>query len=332
MNTASLYETAKRMVAPGKGILAADESLGSATKRLEAVGIESTEETRRQYRNLFLTTAGIENYLSGVILFDETFRQQADTGEGFVELLQKKGIFPGIKVDKGTVDMPDHPNEVATEGLDGLRERLAEYAAGGCVFTKWRAVIAIGKDIPSDACIAENAKRLAEYARLSQEAGMVPIPEPEVLLDGEHDIKRAEEETTRTLKVVFEHMAALGVDLQGLVLKTSMTLAGKDFEPKSTPEEVAEATIRTLKAAVPEDVAGVVFLSGGQSPEQATDNLRAIAQFKNDVSWPMTFSYARALQGPSLEIWRGKPENVPEAQAEFLKRLEQNAKAREGVE
>ena len=326
-----LHNVAKQMVSPGKGILAADESVNSATKRLVAVGVESTEETRRQYRNLFLTTQGIEQYLSGVILFDETFRQKADSGEGFVELLQKKDILPGIKVDQGTVDMPDHPAEVVTEGLEGLAERLAEYAAGGCVFTKWRAVIAIGEGIPSDECITENARRLSEYAKLSQDAGMVPIPEPEVLLDGDHDIKKAEEETTRTLKVAFEHMAEAGVDLQGLVLKTSMTLAGKEFEPKSTPEEVAEATVRTLKEAVPEQVAGIVFLSGGQSPEQATDNLRAIAQYKNDVPWPMTFSYARALQGPSLEIWRGKPENAAEAQAEFLNRLGQNAQAREGV-
>ncbi len=325
-----LNDTAKQMVAPGKGILAADESVRTAGKRLTAVGLENTEELRRAYRDVFLTAPGIGQFLSGVILFDETFRQTTATGVFFVEQLQKEGILPGIKVDKSTVPFTNFPGEEVTEGLDGLAERLKEYAAGGAKFTKWRAVIRIGKGMPSKTCLTANAHILGRYAAESQAAGLVPMVEPEVLLEGRHSLARAERVTAKTLKTVFKTLEEYRVDFTGLILKTSMVLAGDHHKKQSAPEEVAEATIRVLKATVPSEIPGVVFLSGGQTPVQATANLNAIAKYKAQVPWPMTFSYARALQGSALEIWRGKPENMAAAQQEFLKRLKLVSLAREG--
>lgn len=333
-----LHEIAQQMVAPGKGILAADESVRTAGKRLTAVGLENTEELRRQYRDVFLTAPGIGQYLSGVILFDETFRQTPTSPLGlrgagaatFVKLLEQNGVLPGIKVDKSTVPIVNFSGEEVTEGLDGLPERLKEYADGGAKFTKWRAVIRIGKGMPSKVCLEENARTLARYAAESQAVGLVPMVEPEVLFEGRHSIDRAERITAKTLKTVFKYLEAYNVDLKGLILKTSMVLAGDHHKQQSTPEEVGEATARTLKAAVPAETAGIVFLSGGQSAQQATANLNAIAKFKDQVPWPMTFSYARALQGSALEIWRGKPENMQAAQQEFLKRLKLVSLAREG--
>lgn len=324
-----LYDIAKAMAAPGKGLLAADESLKTAKKRLESVGAEDTEENRRMYREIFFTAEGIGDYLAGIILFDETFRQNDSDGMPFVKLLESKGVMPGIKVDMSTKPMPGHGEEVFTQGLDGLAERLKEYASGGAKFTKWRSVIRIGENMPSDMNITENAVAMAHYAAAVQAAGMVPIVEPEVLLEGNHTIEQAEEVTTKTLQRVFEELKNYAVDLGGVVLKSSMVLAGDGAATPSTPEEVAEATLRTFKAVVPEEVPSIVFLSGGQTPDQATDNLRAIAQ-KNTGPWQISFSYARALQGPSLEIWRGKDETIPEAQAEFLKRLQLTSAAQRG--
>lgn len=328
MNT-SLHDIARQLAAPGKGVLAADESLSTAKKRLESVGAEDSKENRRMYRELFFTADGIGDYLAGVILFDETFRQSAGDGTPFVKLLAGKGVMPGIKVDMSTKPMPGHGEEVFTQGLDGLVERLEEYAAGGATFTKWRSVIRIGEGMPSDMNLIENAVAMAHYAAAVQEAGMVPIVEPEVLLEGSHTIEQAEAVTTKTLKRVFEELVNYNVDLAGTVLKSSMVLAGDGADQQSTPEEVAEATLRTFKNTVPEGLPSIVFLSGGQTSEQATENLRAIAKL-NDGPWQISFSYARALQGPSLEIWRGDDANIPAAQAEFLKRLEATSAAQQG--
>lgn len=325
----SLHEIAKALATPGKGILAADESVRTAGVRLESVGVENTDEARRQYRDVFLTAAGIEQYLSGVILFDETFRQNAATGETFVGLLQKKGVLPGIKVDGSTVPFPNFPNEEFTQGLDGLPARLEEYAKGGTAFTKWRTVIRIGDGIPSEATLAANAHGLAHYAAVVQAAGMVPIIEPEVLHEGSHTIEQAEEVTTRTLQRVFEEVQNYHVDLAGLVLKSSMVLSGDKAVGQSTPQEVAEATIRTFQNSVPKEVPSIVFLSGGQTPEQSIKNLQAIAGM-GPHPWQISFSYARSLQGPALEVWRGKQENIPAAQAEFIKYLEMVSAAAQG--
>lgn len=324
-----LYEIAQALAAPGKGVLAADESLSTAKKRLESVGVEDSEENRRMYRELFFMAKDVGNYLAGVILFDETFRQSASDGTPFVKLLASRGVMPGIKVDMSTKPMPGHGEEVFTQGLDGLAERLEEYAAGGATFTKWRSVIRIGEDMPSDMNLLENAVAMAHYAAAVQAAGMVPIVEPEVLLEGSHTIEQAEEVTTKTLQRIFEELTNYNVDLAGTVLKSSMVLAGDSAEAQSNPEEVAEATLRTFENAVPKELPSIVFLSGGQTPEQATDNLRTIAQ-QNKGPWQISFSYARALQGPSLEIWRGQDENIPAAQAEFLKRLEATSAAQRG--
>ncbi|HZX49822.1 MAG TPA: class I fructose-bisphosphate aldolase [Candidatus Paceibacterota bacterium] len=325
----SIYDIAKHMAAKGKGILAADESTGTADKRFAALGVSQTEEMRRQWRQLLLTTPGIEEFLNGVILFDETIRQQTDQGVGFAKLLQGKGVIPGIKVDQGTVDYDGHPGEKITQGLDGLAGRLQEYYAMGTRFTKWRAVITIGESIPSQECIQKNAEILAEYARVSQEQGFVPIIEPEVLLEGDHTIEKAEEVTTNTLKTVFVEVQKAGVDLQSLILKSSMVLAGKDCAEQANSQQIAEATIRTFQNSVPKDVAGIVFLSGGQSPQQATENLNEIIKL-GPQQWPLTFSFSRALQEPVLDLWRGNPANVPTAQQAFLKRLRLNYTALSG--
>jgi len=330
MNTTDLKETIKNLMQTGKGILAADESNGTAGKRLQSVGVPNTEENRRLYRELFLGAKGIESYLSGVIFFDETIRQKNNEGVLYVESLKKLSIVPGIKVDMGTVDFPGFPGEKVTEGLDGLRERLQEYYKLGARFAKWRAVFIIGEGIPTPECLHTNAIILARYARLCQEEGLVPIVEPEVLFEGDHSMEKAEEVTTNVVSTVFYQARRYRVDLSCMILKTSMVLAGKEFPKQSTTKEIAQATVRMLKNSVPEEVPGVVFLSGGQEPIPATEHLDAIVDLM-PLPWELAFSYARAIQEPALEIWQGKEGNVEKAREEFFKRLEMNVSADMGV-
>ena len=330
MKTEELKKTISMMMQAGKGILAADESNKSAGKRLSSISVENTEENRRLYRELFLSAKGIEQYLSGVILYDETIRQKNNEGVSYVEALTKLGIVPGIKVDTGAKDFPGFPGEKVTEGLDGLRDRLKEYYKLGARFAKWRAVIAIGDGIPTPECIHTNATVLARYARLCQEEGIVPMLEPEVLFDGNHSIEKALEVTTNAVSTVFYQAKRYKADLSCLILKTSMVLAGKEYKEQSTAEEIAKATVKMLKDSVPKEVPGVVFLSGGQDPVSATRNLDAIAD-SEPHPWELAFSYARAIQGPALEIWKGKEENVENAREEFFKRLHLNVSADMGV-
>lgn len=323
-----LCDTAKAMVAPGKGLLAADESSGTADKRLMSVGLESTEEVRRSYRQLLLTTEGIEQYLSGVILYDETIRQQDDKGTAFAEVLKTKGIIPGIKVDMGAKDLALHPGELVTEGLDGLRERFAEYASMGAGFAKWRAVITIDGDrTPTVACQKANAHGLARYAALAQEAGIVPVVEPEVLLDGSHSIERCYEVTAETLDTLFASLKNQDVLLEGTILKASMVLSGKDASNRAGVQTVAEQTVKCLKEHVPTNLAGVVFLSGGQTELEATAHLNAMNNL-GDLPWPLSFSYSRAIQNPVLQLW-AKGETDAARQA-YLHRLEANSLAAQG--
>ena len=325
----TLKATAQALVAPSKGILAADESTRTIKKRFEAVGIESTEETRRQYRELLLGAAGLEEHISGVILYDETIRQAAGDGTPFPLVLSARGVIPGIKVDKGTVPLAGYPGELVTEGLDGLRERLAEYREMGARFAKWRAVIGIGIGLPTDGALAINADALARYAALAQEADLVPIVEPEVLMEGGHTLERAEEVTTAMLAHLFAALRAQRVLLEGLLLKPNMVVPGKGAVRQATPDEVAEATLRTLRRTVPAAVPGIVFLSGGQTSEQATANLNAINSL-GPQPWQLSFSFARALQQPALETWRGQAQQVEPARKAFLKRARLAAAAREG--
>jgi fructose-bisphosphate aldolase class I len=313
MNTQELEATAKALVVPGKGILAADESLPTIEKRFKSVGVPSTEETRRAYRETLFTTPGLGEFISGVILFDETIRQNASYTAPFVEVLRRQGIILGIKVDKGAKPLAGFPGEKITEGLDGLRDRLAEYKRLGARFTKWRAVITIGANIPSLACLEANAHALARFAALSQEAGLVPVVEPEVLMEGDHTIKRHFEVTEAVLKAVFQSLFEQRVRLEAMLLKPNMVLAGKDCPRQATVAEVAEATLRCLKRAVPAAVPGVVFLSGGQSDVQATEHLNALNDLER-TPWELSFSFGRALQAPAVNAWQGDPENVPAAQ------------------
>jgi fructose-bisphosphate aldolase class I len=330
MDTAILSKTAAAMVAPGKGILAADESSGTCEKRFKSVGVECTEENRRSYRNLLFSTAGIEQFLSGVILFDETARQKADDGTPIPGYLAKKGILPGIKVDKGTVQLPLAPaGELVTEGLDGLSKRLEEYFKLGCRFAKWRAVITIGDGIPTDAGLYANAHVLARYAAACQAASIVPMIEPEVLLDGRHSIERSEEVHEATLRATYAAIAAYNVSVEHLILKTSMVVPGKDHPRQASVDEVAERTVRVLKRTVPAAQPGIVFLSGGQSDEAATAHLNAMAA-RRDLPWPLTFSYSRALQNPALKAWRGQAGNVAAAQKAFHHRARMNGLAAQG--
>jgi fructose-bisphosphate aldolase class I len=331
MDSSKLIDTVGRMVAPGKGLLAADESTGTITKRLAAVSVESTEDNRRAYRELLFTAPRIEEYVSGVILYDETIRQKASSGESFPKLLEARGILPGIKVDRGAKALATHPGEKVTEGLDGLRERFAEYYDLGARFAKWRAVIAIDSEnaLPSAACLDTNAHALARYAALAQEANIVPIVEPEVLIDGAHTQAECEAATARTLQRLFETLDAQGVLLEGTVLKPSMVLAGKQYEHQSGVAEVAEATLRVLRRHVPAATGGVAFLSGGQTPEQATAHLNAMNQ-TTTLPWPLTFSYARALQNPVLDLWRGETAKADAAAAAFAERARLNHLARKG--
>ena len=321
-----IQETAEALVADGKGILAADESLGSITRRFEPVGIASSEDTRRAYRELFFTTPNVEQYISGVILFDETLRQSASTGQGFNELLQQRGIIPGIKVDKGTKPLPGYPGEKLTEGLDGLRERLVEYRALGARFAKWRAVFSISHSTPTRYAVAVNARQLALYARLCQEEGLTPIVEPEVLMDGPHHLAICEEVTGLVLRMVFDELAEARVMLEGMLLKPNMILPGTEFPKNAAVEDVADGTLRVLRRTVPAAVPGIVFLSGGQSAEQATAHLAAM-NAAGPHPWKLSFSYGRALQAPSLETWRGKPGNLQAAQQAFYRRSRMNSLA-----
>ena len=329
MSGSDLAKIAKRMVAPGKGVLAADESSGTIKKRLDGVGVESTEENRRAYRELLFTTEGIEEYISGVILFDETLRQSASDGTNFGALLAGRGILPGIKVDKGAKDLAFAPGEKVTEGLDGLRERLAEYVSLGAAFTKWRAVITIGEGIPTARCIEANAHALARYAALSQEAGLVPIVEPETLMDADNDIGVCEEATNDALAAVFRALRRQGVSLEGMILKPNMVISGKGCPTQAGVREVAEATVCALSRSVPAAVPGICFLSGGQSDALATAHLNAMNAM-GPHPWELSFSYGRALQAPALKGWGGEAANVSLAQRLFLHRCRCNGAARTG--
>jgi fructose-bisphosphate aldolase, class I len=330
MDLQKLHETAAAIVADGKGILAADESDGTIKKRFDSISVESTEENRRAYRDLLFTTPGVEEYIGGVILFDETIRQSSADGTPFPKLLDSKGIIPGIKVDKGANPLALAEGETITEGLDGLRGRLEEYRELGARFTKWRAVITIGKNIPSEYPLWTNAHALARYAALSQEAGLVPIVEPEVLMDGDHTIERSFEVTSRTLHAVFTELRDQRVAPEGMLLKPNMVLSGYDNPTQASHEEVAHETIRSFKRHVPSAVPGIVFLSGGQSDEDATANLNAMNAMGPNP-WALSFSYGRALQAPALKAWGGKTENVEAAQRAYYHRAKMNSAARTGV-
>jgi fructose-bisphosphate aldolase class I len=325
-----LSKTAAAMVAKGKGLLAADESSGTCEKRFTSVGVECTEPNRRAYRDMLFTTKGIEDFVSGVILFDETLRQSTLAGnEPFPSYLENKGITPGIKVDKGIHDLALWPGEKVSEGLDGLRGRLEEYFKLGARFAKWRAVITIGPGIPSHACLYANAHALARYSALCQEASIVPIVEPEVLLDGDHTIERCYEASEATLTALFAALRAYNVSLEHTILKASMVVSGKDCPKQAGVERVAEETVRCLKRTVPAALPGIVFLSGGQSDEAATAHLNEMAKMSN-LPWPLTFSYSRALQNLPLKTWRGSPGNVPAAQRAFYHRARMNGLAAQG--
>ena len=329
MDTALLSKTAAAMVAKGKGILAADESAGTCETRFKSINVECNEENRRAYRGLLFTTPGVEQFLSGVILFDETLRQKTNDGVPFGDYLAKKGVIPGIKVDAGAKDLPLCPGEKVTEGLDNLPKRLADYFKMGARFAKWRAVITIGKGIPSHTCIYANAHALARYAAACQAASIVPMIEPEVLLDGDHTIERCEEVTEATLRATYAACAAYNVSPEHLILKTSMVVSGKNNSRQAGVDEVAERTVRVLKRTVPAAQPGVVFLSGGQSDEAATAHLNAMAAMKG-LPWPLTFSYSRALQNPALKAWKGQAGNVSTAQKAFHHRAHMNGLAAQG--
>ena len=330
MNTNGLESTIVALMAPGKGILAADEGHAKIARRFEALGIAPTEESRRRYRQMLFTTPDVGEYLSGVILLDETLRQRADDGRRFVEVLVESGIVPGVKVDGGAVPLAGAPGERVTEGLDGLRARLEEYGGLGARFAKWRAVIGIGDERPSAYCLDTNAHALARYAALCQEAGLVPIVEPEVLMDGVHSLERSIEVTEATLERVFAGLRAQGVHLERILLKPNMALPGASSPQQAGVHEVAEATVRCLRRTVPAAVPGIVFLSGGQDPQAATARLNAMNAMPKTHPWPLGFSFGRALQAPALEAWRGEPSNVPAGQRAFHHRARCNSAAREG--
>ncbi len=324
-----LATIARAMVAPGRGILAADESTPTITKRFDSIQVESTEENRRSYREMLFTTAGAEEFISGVILFDETIRQNTSDGIPVPELLTRKGILPGIKVDKGAKDLPFAPGEKVTEGLDGLRKRVAEYRQLGARFAKWRAVINIGDNIPSSDCIRANAHALARYSALCVEGDLVPIVEPEVIMDGSHTIERCHEVTERVLGAVFAELREQRVPLTEIVLKPNMVLSGSTCPTQSSVRDVAEATLACFRKTVPEEVPGIVFLSGGQSDEMATAHLNEMNKL-GGVPWELSFSYGRALQAAPLKAWAGNAANVPAAQKAYLHRARCNGAARSG--
>ena len=324
-----LESIAQALVPKGRGILAADESAGTIKRRFDSINVESTEENRRFYREMLFTIPGTEEFISGVILFDETLRQKAQDGTPFPELLAQRGIIPGIKLDTGTKNLAGFPGETVTEGLDELRDRLAEYRDLGAKFGKWRAVINLGKGLPTQCGIDANAHALARYAALCQEAGLVPIVEPEVLMDGDHDIARCEEATEATLQRVYSELYAHRVVLEGTLLKPNMVISGKGCPTQASVDEVAEATVRCFRRVIPAAVPGIVFLSGGQSAVLATKHLNAMNAM-GDHPWELSFSYGRALQGPSLEAWSGKAANVSKAQQIFYHRAKCNGAARYG--
>ncbi len=331
MNTDKLQQTAKALVADGKGILAADESAPTIKKRFDSIQVDSTEDNRRDYREMLFRTPDAGKYVSGVILYDETLRQKAADGTPLVKVIESAGIIPGIKVDMGAKDLVGHPGEKVTEGLDGLRERFAEYAKLGARFAKWRAVYTITDDLPSAACIAVNAHALARYAALSQEAGIVPIVEPEVLMDGSHTVDRCEAVTEAVLNAVYAEIALQGVNLEGSLLKPNMVLSGKDCAEQAGAEEVARRTVRCLKRTVPSAVPGIVFLSGGQSDEQATLHLNAMNKLDELRPWKLSFSYGRALQAAPLKAWSGKAANLKAGQQAFFERAKANGLATTGA-
>ena len=330
MDLQRLESTAKELVPEGKGILAADESFGTIEKRFNAVDIDSTEESRRQYREMLFTTGGIGEYLSGVILFDETIRQESSDGTPLPQVLERQGVIPGIKVDSSTVDLPLAPGEKYTQGLDGLRERLEEYVEMGARFTKWRAVITIGDGIPTVKCIESNARALALFAAFSQEAGLVPIVEPEVLIEGDHSIERSFEVNEWTLKRTYAALYEQGVHLEGTLLKPNFVINGKDAPEKASVEDVARYTIECFMHSVPAAVPGIVLLSGGQSGEDATAHLNAMNTMYDNLPWEVSFSWARALQQKPMEIWGGEEANVEEAQKVFHHRVRMASAARAG--
>jgi fructose-bisphosphate aldolase class I len=327
--SAELRETAAALVAEGKGILAADESNGTMNKRLEAAGVEPDEENRRALRELLFTTDGTADYISGVILYDETFRQSTSDGTAFPQMLEQQGIIPGIKVDTGAKPLAKSPDEKVTEGLDGLRERLEEYSEGGARFAKWRAVITIGDGLPSRYCVHVNAHALARYAALCQEASIVPIVEPEILMDGDHTIDRAEEVTGMVLSTVFGELREQRVLLEGMLLKPNMVLAGYDCADQPDDDEVAERTLRCFRRHVPAAVPGIVFLSGGQSDEDATNRLNVMNQ-RGPQPWQVSFSYGRGLQAAALSTWAGDSDKVEAAQAQYRHRARCTGAARRG--
>lgn len=329
MSTSELQSVARSLVVPGKGILAADESSSTIKRRFDSIKLESTEENRRSYRELLFTTAGAADFISGVILYDETIRQKTQGGKPFPQVLSDQGIVPGIKVDAGLEPQAGFPNEQITKGLDGLRERLAEYRKLGAGFAKWRAVITIGAGLPTMGNIVASASAMARYAALCQEAGIVPIVEPEVLMDGDHTIERCEEVTTVTLKAMFDALFEQKVYLEGALLKPNMVLPGKKCPQQATPEQIAEATIRCFRRVVPAAIPGIVFLSGGQGPEEATANLNAMNAM-GPHPWELSFSYGRALQEPVLKTWAGQAGNVSAAQKAYYHRAKMNGAARFG--
>ncbi len=324
-----LENLAKTLIAPGKGILAADESFPTIEKRFATIGIGSTQDKRVEYRELLFTTEGIENFISGVIMFDETIKDKTSRNIPFSEILIQKGIIPGIKVDEGMTDLAGYPGDKLTNGLDGLGERLEEYKKLEAKFTKWRAAFTVSEVNPSIQCVEENANRLAEYASVAQSHGFVPIVEPEILMDGAHGIDKCYEVTRSVLRIVFLKLKEKNINFKAMLLKPNMVVPGKDSGDKSEPDVIAQKTIEVLKEIVPDTVPGIVFLSGGQSPEEATNNLRAMNKIGN-VPWQLSFSFSRALQEPVIKVWNGDPQNTKIAQQAFLERAKMNSLARYG--
>ena len=333
MDKQRLVQTAQALVAEGKGILAADESSGTIKRRFDTINVESTEENRRNYREMLFRTAGVAEFISGVILFDETIRQNAADGTRMVNVLSDQGIIPGIKVDTGTVPLPEAPDELVTEGLDGLRNRLREYEELGAGFTKWRAVISISGNTPTSYGLNTNAHALARFAAMSQEAGLVPIVEPEILRDGDHSIHRCFEVTEETLREVFDQLAQQKVLLEGMLLKPSMVISGGSAAKRAEPQEVAERTIECFKRALPASVPGVVFLSGGEPDDSVTSNLNALNQraAEGGAPWELSFSFGRSLQGEPLKAWAGQAENIEAAATAFYTRAKLTGAARKGA-
>lgn len=329
MDTKKLLETVSRLTLTPKGILAIDESTTTCNKRFEKLGVPTTEEKRREYRELLVTTPDIEKYISGYILFDETIRQFTKENKSFTSILKEKGIEIGIKVDQGTKDFPPHSGEKVTDGLKGLSDRLAEYKEMGVTFAKWRAIYNIGENTPSEECMKANAQALAEYASECQRLDIVPIVEPEVLIDGDHSIEKCYEVTAKNLDIVFSALKAKNIFVPGMILKTSMVISGKDSKIQSDSKQVAELTIKCLEEHVPTDIGGIVFLSGGQTDEQAVENLNAM-HGHSPFNWPLTFSYGRAIQNNALESWAKNPADVSSAQTLLLEAAKANSLARIG--